>query len=672
MLNPFIQNLQNKKVLGIITLLVFAIYGKTLFFEEYVLDDHLYVTGNSYVKNGIGCSFEEADRLSWDCVKQNFKNIWGNDVLVGFFNKENTGGLEGGRLRPLSLYTFAIEFEIFQSTSPGFSHFINLILYSLVCWVIFIWLKLLFQYFKQSILLVFVIVILYLVHPLHVEVVANIKGRMELLSALFSFLFAYQLSKGILVGNTKNIIWATLVLFLGLLSKEEAITFLAIIPFLLIVKKETFSLKNNIPLAIILIPLLSYFLIRKMIFSNVLNQSGTQNLPDLLLNNPFLEANTNQKWGTIFYTFWRYVELLFIPHPLTHDYYPYHIPLVNLTHPKSMLGIGVVLVSIFGFLKYFKKIPLISFGILFFWATFSITSNVFFNVGAFMNERFMFLPSLGFIIVLVMLINPLLIKVNQKNKEYFVIALLGVFGLLSFNRSDAWESNFVLFENDVKTSSNSIKSNMEYAEALINKTEKRGDLSLLPIAQKHLKKAYQIDSTFVGPFDLSGKAYYLAKEYDNAAKAYLDAAFLALKNKQSTTLFKSNYFKCVEAALDAKQVKNLKSLLQESTVVFSNEVLNYAYLGRYFGEFKNDFNNSINVLETGLKLNPNDPYLLKFLFINYATMGQIEQAKLIATKAYEGNKNDDIFLRNLFSFFKNIGDEKNAAIIANQLKEINQ
>ena len=55
------------------------------------------------------------------------------------------------------------------------------------------------------------------------------------------------------------------------------------------------------------------------------------------MNNPFLKIEGNQwvpfsgaeKMATIFYTLGYYIKLLLVPHPLTHDYYPRHIDIMN-------------------------------------------------------------------------------------------------------------------------------------------------------------------------------------------------------------------------------------------------------------------------------------------------------------------------------------------------------
>ena len=65
-------------------------------------------------------------------VKKGFLGIGeilGNDTFLGFFKVEKSL-VAGGRYRPLSLVTFAIEYQLFGE-SPKVSHFINVVLYAL-------------------------------------------------------------------------------------------------------------------------------------------------------------------------------------------------------------------------------------------------------------------------------------------------------------------------------------------------------------------------------------------------------------------------------------------------------------------------------------------------------------------------------------------------------------
>ena len=97
--------------------------------------------------------------------------------------------------RPLVLVTFAIEHSIFGD-NPHVSHFINVLLYGLLCLVLFNLLKLLFASYDVTFALL--VTLVFAAHPTHTEVVASIKNRDEILAllfGLFSLNYAWQFAK---------------------------------------------------------------------------------------------------------------------------------------------------------------------------------------------------------------------------------------------------------------------------------------------------------------------------------------------------------------------------------------------------------------------------------------------------------------------------------------------
>ena len=79
----------------IIFLTSIVIYGNT-FSHQYAVDDSIVILRNSFTKKGL----------------KGMKGIWGEDTFVGFFGGRRTL-VEGGRYRPLSVATFALENQFF-------------------------------------------------------------------------------------------------------------------------------------------------------------------------------------------------------------------------------------------------------------------------------------------------------------------------------------------------------------------------------------------------------------------------------------------------------------------------------------------------------------------------------------------------------------------------------
>jgi len=213
--NIFMQSL-------FIALFSFGLYTNSLWFD-FNLDDGLMITENKFTKQGIG----------------GIKEILTNDAFVGFFGKQKNL-VAGGRYRPLSQVMFAIEYQIFGA-NPFPGHLINITMYAFLCWFLFLILRKLFKvdnkipWYKS---MPFIITVLFASHPLHTEVVANIKGRDEIMSLLGSLTALYYMMRYLESKKILHLLIALLFLFLGLLSKENAITFVAIIPLTLFVFRK--------------------------------------------------------------------------------------------------------------------------------------------------------------------------------------------------------------------------------------------------------------------------------------------------------------------------------------------------------------------------------------------------------------------------------------------------
>ncbi|MFM8758730.1 MAG: hypothetical protein ACKODS_04200, partial [Methylophilaceae bacterium] len=135
---------------------VILLYGRCVGFD-FTLDDDLFIRKNAMVQKGIS----------------GLADIFTRGSL-------NESGIQP--YRPVTLTSFVIEKVLFNN-SKAIAHLINLLLYMGVLQILYLLIRKLFSDFHY--LLSAAIVLLFAAHPLHTEVVASIKGRDELLAALF-------------------------------------------------------------------------------------------------------------------------------------------------------------------------------------------------------------------------------------------------------------------------------------------------------------------------------------------------------------------------------------------------------------------------------------------------------------------------------------------------------
>jgi tetratricopeptide (TPR) repeat protein len=471
----------------IIFVLAFIIYANTLG-HQYALDDKMTFWKNEFVQQGTG----------------GIKDILSYDTMAGMFGKD-TKELEGGRYRPLSLITFALEVEFFGKKTtdlsakepfignPGISHFINILLYCISLLILYNVLVKLFRDYKPKIWYLsipFIATMLFVAHPLHTEIVANIKGRDEILAFLFSISALNAIINYIDKKKAYELINAFVFIFLGSMSKEISITFLAVIPAsIYFFRNEKWSkiLLTTVP---VFAGAVLYLVIRQAVIGDQSALGATQ-----LMNNPFMDASFGQKYATIFYTLLLYLKLLVFPHPLTWDYYPYHISLLEFIDWRVLLSIVLYLALGVYMILGIKKKSIYSYGIFIYLATLSITSNMFFGIGAFMSERFVFVSLLGFCLILAFIISEELPKILQHAKKakkvavVITIFLLLAFSIKTVSRNRVWENNMTLFSHDIEISSNSAKGNSTYASELYKLSEDAEALGDTVTRNKYLKQS---------------------------------------------------------------------------------------------------------------------------------------------------------------------------------------
>ena len=508
---PFFKNYWVASI--IILVLSFSLYHACLPFG-YVLDDQMVITGNSFTKKG-------------------FSGIW--DIMTtesfeGYFG-ERKELVQGNRYRPLSIVTFAIEHGIVGDMNPWLSHFINIILYGITGILLMMVLTMMFRNYKSSawwMSIPFAAAIIFVAHPIHTEAVANIKGRDEIMSMLFSLAALYGGLRYSDAGQKKWLIVSLLSFFLGLLSKENAITYLAVIPLTMYFFGHDNWKKMRTLTFWLLITTILYLILR---FNTAGVPKFGQPINDLM-NNPFLGMNPAEKLGSIMYTLGKYIALMFWPHPLSHDYYPYAIP-------KSSIFTLIPLVSllVYGFLMYtgFKglvKKSVYSYSILYYLLTLTIVSNIVINLGTFMNERFIFMASAGFCIAAAYFLVEHLPRLHEKGKLagmiLFFAAIIGL-GAKTYVRVPVWENSLTLNEAAVAISSNSARANSFMSTALFEKYKETID----PRAYKNLDPQQKnlLDRTQM----YAQKAVDIVPDYQNANLMLIGVASERYKAEHNIT-----------------------------------------------------------------------------------------------------------------------------------------
>lgn len=516
---------KNSGAFFLITLVTFLLYFNTLQ-HEYSVDDAIVITENMYTQQGV----------------KGIKDILTHDTFLGFFKVEKNL-VAGGRYRPLSLVTFAIEKEYFGD-SPHTSHFINVLMYAICGFFIYLMLKQLFQNADDRIkkwqLLPLLTTLLFIAHPIHTEAVANIKGRDEIMSMLFCSIGSWLLLNYMDSGKSMlKVVLSFICFLLGMLSKENAVTYFLVIPLMYWLFRQS-DLKGFIKLMVPLAGATVIFLILRQSFTHTsINKEVNE-----IMNNPFFGMSSSEKFATIIFTFGKYLWLLLLPLKLTSDYYPFEITVKSFNSIWVILTLLITVGAIVISVLQFKKQPIITFSILFFGLTFSVVSNLVFPVGTFMNERFLFMPSLGFCLIvaygIIRFSEFLMKKENQTNNNPFHLAQfsLAIFSIImlcysgrTIARNPAWKDNFTLFMTDIHNSPNSAKMNNAAGGELIAQSDKDTNPAekkkKTEQAKIYLKKALALYPKYSNAYLLLGNAYLKGdKDYPAAFHYYKEGMLM--------------------------------------------------------------------------------------------------------------------------------------------------
>jgi protein O-mannosyl-transferase len=462
----------------IICILGIGIYANT-FHHEYALDDDIIICKNRYVLQGVS----------------KLDSILNSDVFASFYLQMNTKDqLSGGRYRPLSQVTYALEQEAIGSIPKGYQkadgsfipqawdkngngindpnedinkdglftdkdvkikgmgmrHVINVLLYILSVCVMFKFLS--GYFFKENKLLALLTCLLFIAHPIHTEVVANVKSRDEILSLLFMMLTMLFSFKAIVSNNWKHILVAVVCYFAALLSKEYGVTLLVLIPLAIFLYFKNIKFKTALQL---IGGLLATFAIYYYIRQGIVLDLGNAELQNTeLLNNPFKLATDDERIATQIFINLKYFILLLVPYKLSCDYSYGTIPYQEYSNIGVIISVLVLIASGVAFFITLRKKSWLAFPIAFVLMHLFLINNLFFNIGATMGERLVYHSSFGICILMAYGIYFLFNNILKSKSYVYALVILPIIVLYSLKtiaRNPAWKNDITLHLTDVKT-----------------------------------------------------------------------------------------------------------------------------------------------------------------------------------------------------------------------------
>lgn len=456
-------------------------------------DDGKYITKNPFIQE-----------LSWQNIK-----IYFSEIYFGIYH-------------PLTLLSLSIDFQVAEF-NPWIYHFNNIILHLINTALVYWFILLLIRRLDMAI----IIAALFGVHTLHVESVAWVATRKDVLYTMFfmaSLVLYLKYLKINHVSNTglkvqkifssKFYILSLFLFLFSLMSKGLAVSLsVTLIAIDYLHERKILSRQvifEKIP-----------FFILSIVFGiiSIIAPSSAGTFADVALYNFY------ERFLLICYGFGQYLFKLVYPFKLV-TFYPYpfkpdeHIPWEFWLYPILILGL------ILTFIYAFKKNRQVTFGFIFFVVNIFLVLQ-FLPIGGYvMADRYTYIPSIGFYFILALgfiklihliQINKLSIKSTKSLTFGLKTLLFGYIILLSvltFNRCKVWNNSISLWDDVLSKHPNT-------ARAWINRGDANNDMKNYSEAIKDFDNAIRIEPYFFSVSYLNrGRAKGNIGDYSSALEDF--------------------------------------------------------------------------------------------------------------------------------------------------------
>ncbi len=613
----------------LIAIVALLLYANSLS-NSYALDDFSVIKENNIVKNGT----------------RSIPLIYNSSYRFGYLN------VNDGLYRPFTLMMYAIEWQFFPD-KPAVYHFVNILLYMLTGIVMF---NLLCKVLKgYNIILPLAATLLFIVHPIHTEVVANIKSRDEIMCFLCIILSIRYLVEYVEQKKPGKLVLTILFYTVALFCKESGILMLAFAPmFLYFFSREKMGRIISLTL-IYVVPTLIYLAIRNNVLHSTVGIQSVSIVDNLLV----AAKSAGQKYATAFVVLAYYIKLLIVPHPLLYNYSYNQIPIVGFSDPVALLSVAFhigILIYAISKLRGNKTISanvaagseeplqgksILAFCILFYLVGVSLFSNMIITIGAAMGERFIYFSSFGFCLALAYLLlkltktdlhNPVL-KPSQAFSSMPFVAAFGLvmvlFSAKTIARNPDWKDNLTLYNHDMPISENSARSHYYLGNELIkNEDELSGKpIDTLSILRgcRELESALKIYPSYNDANTQLGVAYYKIKDYKKSEKYYL----LTLDNNPNDAVAINNL---AAIYFNTGQYPKAIEMYERAIVLnprFSDAMIN---IGSCYGSMQK-YEESIVYFKRAIEISPDNAKAYFFMSKSYGFMGNKPEADAAMAQA---------------------------------------
>ncbi|MBX6362735.1 MAG: hypothetical protein IRZ00_02605 [Gemmatimonadetes bacterium] len=297
-------------------------------------------------------------------------------------------GQEFGLYRPLAILAYAVQWAL-GGGAPWIFHLGNVLEHAAVCVLAYLFLERLTDWRAAL-----AGALVFAVHPVHTEAVANVVGQAELLGALGiltgALLYVSRPELALAPGRR----WAIAAAYaLAVGTKESTIVFPALLPLLDLAQRRTALRRDELaryarvlaPTALVLAVIGGGYVVLRLAILGTLTASDAN--PSLRFLHDHHVLMGLRVWP-------EYLRLLLFPRDLSADYSPAVILPVTSMNAETWLGLALLLLTVACALLVRRR-PGIGLPAAWFLVTILIVSNLFFPIGVVLAERTLYVPSIA-------------------------------------------------------------------------------------------------------------------------------------------------------------------------------------------------------------------------------------------------------------------------------------
>ena len=452
------------------------------------------------------------------------------------------------------------------------------------------------------------------IHPMHVESVAWVSERKDVLYTLFFLLSLIQYWRFLTNGKNKNLVYCFIFFALSLLSKPAAI----ILPFLLFLLDYWYGRKFTKRIIIEKIPFLLLSLVFAVVTVKLQSKTAIASLDFYPLWSRFFFAT---------YTSMMYVARFFVPYPLS-AFHPFPVGkglgLPILLSPAFMLGLLILI-----WIK--RKNKLLVFSFFFFMINLVLVLQFISIGGTLVAERYTYVPYIGMAFFIGMLLDKYSASVNKYLVWGIPAVVLLVFAVITFQRTQVWKDSDTLWTNVIK----------HFPAAEVPRTNRANHLIRISVNQPSQEKQNEMLQIALEDCNVAVKTNPgHAKGYENRQNIYLRL------NKDSLALADANSLIRLEPknklGYYSRGVVYQRFGMPDSALISFNKCLeldpntDFALNNRgsvLFNNYKK-YKEAMADFTKAIQLNPQGDYYLNRSYCYYQ-LGQIELAKADANIAIQ-------------------------------------